>query len=216
MTTPQSLMPNEPVSQATQQYRFSFDREAKQVSAHYQGIMLANSNQVMLLQETRISPVCYFPRDDVRMDLFERSDFVSYCPLRGNATHYSLRVGEIAADNILWSYEDPLKDAAAIKDYVAFYTDQVDIRYPGGPSVQPAGQVSSAYENPLLNWVIQEAPAIASARELTAAFARKMRSAQIPAWRQAGHPRGNLVLRPAWLHTTGTIDVERRVSRLPE
>ncbi len=121
MTAQQSLKPNEPVSQATQQYRFSFDAEAKRVSAHYQGITLADSDKVMLLQETRIAPVCYFPREDVRMDLFERSDFVSYCPFRGNATHYSLRVGEIAADNILWSYEDPSKDAAAIKDYVAFY-----------------------------------------------------------------------------------------------
>ncbi|MCZ6669076.1 MAG: DUF427 domain-containing protein [Gammaproteobacteria bacterium] len=183
MTAPQSLKPIEPVSQATQVYRFSFDPESKQVSALYQGITLADSTNVMLLQETRIARVCYFPREDVRMDLFERSDFVSYCPFRGNASHYSLRVGEIAADNILWSYEDPSKDAAAIKGYVAFYPDQVDIRYPGEKSAQPAGQSLSAYENPLLNWVLQEAPAIASSRELTAAFARQMRSAQIPLWR---------------------------------
>ena len=112
MTSPQSLKPNEAVSQVTQLYHFTFDPEAKQVSAIYQGITLADSNKVMLLQETRIAPICYFPREDVRMDLFERSDFVTYCPFRGNATHYSLRVGEIAADNILWSYEDPFKDSA--------------------------------------------------------------------------------------------------------
>ncbi|MFA9418772.1 MAG: DUF427 domain-containing protein [Gammaproteobacteria bacterium] len=168
------------MSQAAQKYHFSFDPETKQVSAHYQGITLADSNQVMLLRETRIAPVCYFPREGVRMDLFERSDFVSYCPFRGNATHYSLRVGDIGADNILWSYEDPFKDAASIKDYVAFYPDQVEIRYLGE---QPASQALAAYENPLLNWVLQEAPAIASSRELTAAFARQMRSAQIPLWR---------------------------------
>ena len=75
--------PNEPLSQATQVYRFSFDPETKQVSALYQGITLADSNQVMLLQETRIAPVCYFPREDVRMDLFERSDFVSILPVQG-------------------------------------------------------------------------------------------------------------------------------------
>ena len=80
------------MSQSSEKYHFSFDAETKQVSAHYQGITLADSQQVMLLRETRIAPVCYFPREDVRMDLFERSDFVSYCPFRGNATHYSLRV----------------------------------------------------------------------------------------------------------------------------
>jgi uncharacterized protein (DUF427 family) len=131
MTSPQSLKPNEPVSRATQLYRFTFDPEVKQVSALYQGIKRADSNKVMLLQETRLVPVCYFPREDVRMDLFDRSDFISYCPFRGNATHYSLRVGEIAADNILWSYEDPFKDATAIKDYLVFYPDQVDILQAG-------------------------------------------------------------------------------------
>jgi adenylate cyclase len=183
MTSSQSQKQIESVSQATQQYRFSFDPETKRVSAHYQGITLADSDQVMLLKETRIAPVCYFPREDVRMDLFERSDFVSYCPFRGNATHYSLRVGDIATDNILWSYEDPFEDAAAIVDYVAFYPDQVDIQYPGEPSAKPGGQSLPAYENPLLNWVLQEAPAIASSLELTAAFARQMRSVQIPLWR---------------------------------
>ena len=209
MTSPQSLKPNEPVPRATQLYRFTFDPEAKQVSALYQGITLADSNKVMLLQETRIAPVCYFPREDVRMDLFERSDFVSYCPFRGNAIHYSLHVGEIAADNILWSYEDPFKDAAAIKDYVAFYPDQVDILYPGKQSVQPAGQALAAYENPLLNWVLQESPAIASSRELTAAFARQIRSAQIPLWRLSVtiltlHPQV-VALTQHWHSVTGEL-----------
>ena len=183
MTPPGTLEPNKPVSQATQLYRFTFDAEAKQVSALYQGITLADSNKVMLLRETRIAPVCYFPREDVRLDLFERSDFITYCPFKGNAAHYSLRVGEIVAENILWSYEDPFKDAANIKDYVAFYADQVDILYPGEQSAQPQGQSLPAYENPLLNWVLQEAPGIVSSRELTAALARYMRSVRIPLWR---------------------------------
>ena len=173
------------MSQSSEKYHFSFDAETKQVSAHYQAITLADSQQVMLLRETRIAPVCYFPREDVRMDLFERSDFVSYCPFRGNATHYSLRVADMVADNILWSYEDPVGDAAVIKDYVAFYPDQVELRYPNDVSPQPASQDLPAYENPLLNWVLQEAPAFASSSELTAALARQMRAAQIPLWRLA-------------------------------
>ena len=183
MAAPQSIKTTQPESQAAQLYRFSFEPEAKQVSAIYQGITLADSNRVMLLQETRIAPVCYFPREDVRMDLFERSEYVSYCPFKGNAAHYSLRIGEITADNILWSYEDPSKDSEHIRDYVAFYPDQVEILYPGADSVKPGVESLSAYQNPLLNWVLQEAPAFDSSRELTAAFARQMRSAQIPLWR---------------------------------
>ena len=77
MTTPQIYKLNESETQAMQKYHFSFGPIAKQVSAHYQGITLGDSNKMMQLQETRIAPVWYFPREDVRMDLFERSDFVS-------------------------------------------------------------------------------------------------------------------------------------------
>ena len=171
-------------TRASHNYRFSFEAESKRVVAQYQGVTLADSRGAMLLKETRISPVCYFPREDVRMDLFERSDFITYCPFKGNASHYSLRVGETAADNLLWSYEDPFKDSAHIKDYVAFYPDQVDILYPENESTtELAEQDFPDYANPLLSWVLQEAPAIATSRELTAAFARQMRAVGIPLWR---------------------------------
>jgi len=212
ITAPQSPIANEDQPQATQIYRFSFEPEEKHLSAIYQGITLADSGKVMLLKETRIAPVCYFPREDVRMDLFERSSFISYCPFKGNAAHYSLQVGEIAAENILWSYEDPIKESAGIKDYVAFYPDQVEIRYPSEQLAQPGDQSASAYENPLLNWVLQEAPAFASSRELTAAFARKMRSAGIPLWRltvviQILHPQV-AAFAQSWHSVTGEL-VER-------
>ena len=155
MAAPQSLKTKEPESQAAQLYRFSFEPEAKQMSAIYQGLTLADSNRVMLLQETRIAPVCYFPREDVRMDLFERSDYVTYCPFKGNATHYSLRIGKITGENIIWSYEDPSEESSHIKDYVPFYPDQLDIKYPRAQSAQPGGQSFPAYENQRLNWVSQ-------------------------------------------------------------
>ncbi len=214
ITSPQSLTPNETLSQATQIYRFSFEPEEKHLSAIYQGITLADSSKVMLLKETHIAPVCYFPREDVRMDLFERSSFISYCPFKGNAAHYSLQVGEIAAENILWSYEDPINESATIKDYVAFYPDQVDIRYPSDQA-QPVGESVSDYENPLLNWVLQEAPVFASSRELTAAFARKMRIAGIPLWTlniviQILHPQV-AAFSQSWHSVTGEL-VEREAN----
>ena len=167
-----------------QHYRFSFEPEYRRVTAQFRGMTLADSKSAMRLEETRIAPVCYFPREDVRMDLFERSGYITYCPFKGNASHYSLRSGEIAADNLIWSYEEPFRDAAHIRDYVAFYPDQVDILYPDEMSTTRAGaQSAPVYENPLVSWVLQEAPAIATARELTAALARQLRTTGIPLWR---------------------------------
>ena len=184
MTASQSSESTQPSLQSPSNYRFSFDSESQRVIAQYQGVTLADSKAAMLLTETRIAPVYYFPREDVRMDLFELSNYVTYCPFKGNAAHYSLRVGETAADNLLWSYEDTFKDSVHIKDYVAFYPDQVDILYPETEATtEVTEQGLSDYENPLLSWVLQEAPAIATSRELTAAFARQMRTAQMPLWR---------------------------------
>ena len=165
MTATQSSesMPTE--SPAESNYRFSFEPESKRITAHFEGITLADSRHAMRFEETRIAPVYYFPREDVRMDLFERSEFVSYCPFKGNAAHYSLRMSDKNADNLLWSYEDPFRESAQIKDYVAFYPDQVEIAYPEMKStVRAADRDTQSYANPLLSWVLQEAPALATAR----------------------------------------------------
>ena len=182
MTSSQTSRPTVAAASTNDHYRFTFEPENKRVVAIYQGITLAESGRAMQLRETRIAPVYYFPREDVRMDLFERSDFVSYCPFKGNAAHYSLQVGDIAAENILWSYEDPFEESGHIRDYVAFYPDQVEIRYPDQLAAQLENQPPPANDNPLLNWVLQEAPAIASMSELTASFARQLRATGIPLW----------------------------------
>ena len=184
MSATQTGAPAQTEPQAASNYRFSFEPESKRVSAQFHGLTLADSSRAMRLEETRIPPVYYFPREDVRMDLFEASGFVTYCPFKGNASHYSLRMDEIAAENLLWSYEEPFRDAAHIRDYVAFYPDQVEIVYPEDESKTKAPQLQEqSYANPLLGWVLQEAPALATARELTAAFARQMRVAGVPLWR---------------------------------
>jgi len=182
MTSAQTNQAPAAVAPGNEHYRFTFEPEKNKVTATYQGIILAESDRSMQLRETRIAPVYYFPRDDVRMDLFEPSDFVSYCPFKGNAAHYSLRVGEVSAENILWSYEDPFQESAHIRNYVAFYPDQVETRRPDQVSAQTASQPLPANDNPLLNWVLQEAPAIASMSELTASFARQLRATGIPLW----------------------------------
>ncbi|MCP4391012.1 MAG: DUF427 domain-containing protein [Gammaproteobacteria bacterium] len=188
MTDTQSSEPIQSRSEVSPSYRFIFEPESNRVTAQFQGLKLADSQRAMRLEETRIAPVFYFPREDVRMDLCESSDFATYCPFKGNAAHYSLRIGKINAENLLWSYEDPFSESAQIKDYVAFYPDQVEIDYPEDGSKARSierNRDSQSYANPLLSWVLQEAPALATASELTAAFARQMRAAGIPLWRMS-------------------------------
>ena len=69
MTSAQTSQPPAAAASTNDHYRFTFEPDNKRVVAIYQGITLAESSRAMQLCETRIAPVHYFPREDVRMDL---------------------------------------------------------------------------------------------------------------------------------------------------
>ena len=47
-----------------------------------------------------------------RMELFRRTNFETQCPFKGQATYWSLQLGDEIHDGILWSYEHPIPGAA--------------------------------------------------------------------------------------------------------
>ena len=73
------------------------------------------------MHETRLPMVYYFPRDDVRMDLLERTEHLTYCPFKGNASYWTVKVGDKTSENTAWSYEAPFDEAEMVRDYVAFF-----------------------------------------------------------------------------------------------
>ena len=87
--------------------------------------VVADSRDAMRVEEADYPPVYYVPRKDVKMERLIRTSHVTHCPHKGDATYYSLCNGRTAR-NAVWSYEQPLPQAAAIKEHVAFYPDKVD------------------------------------------------------------------------------------------
>ena len=76
--------------------------------------------------ESHCQPVVYLPRTDVDMSLVEKTEHTTFCPFKGTASYYSIRVGDRVAKNAIWSYEDPYDQVADLKDLLAFYPDRVD------------------------------------------------------------------------------------------
>ncbi len=110
-------------------YRLEIEPCGKRVRALLGGETLADSTAVLLLRESGHVPVYYFPRDDVRMDLLERSDHATYCPFKGDAAYWTVAAAGQRAENAVWGYEDPFEEAARIKDYLAFYWNRMDQWY---------------------------------------------------------------------------------------
>src|SRR3712207_1066545 len=97
--------------QAPRGHVLYFEDSPRWVRVMLGGETIADSKRVKLLHETGHLPVYYFPIEDVRMDLLEESDHTTYCPFKGGASYWSVRVGDKVAENAVWSYPEPIGSA---------------------------------------------------------------------------------------------------------
>ena len=99
----------------------------KRIRVIVAGETVADSRRAMLLQESGLQPVYYFPPEDVRTDLFDGTDKHTHCPKKGDAAYRTIRVGDRVVENAAWYYPEPLPDApSALRGLIAFYWDKVD------------------------------------------------------------------------------------------
>lgn len=89
--------------------------------------VLAESSRALELLEGSRAGVIYLPRADVAMALLERSTRHSTCPLKGEASYYSITTPAGTMSDVVWSYETPIPACEAIAGYLAFYTDRVTL-----------------------------------------------------------------------------------------
>ncbi len=108
---------------------FLWEEGRRRVRAIFAGVTVADSKRVMLLLEPGRLPVFYFPMEDVRMDLLEATAHHTSSPLKGEASYWTLRVGDRVAEDAAWSYLDPLPDGTPLKGYLALYWDKMDAWY---------------------------------------------------------------------------------------
>ena len=91
--------------------------------------VIADSRRVLMLHESGHQPVYYFPPDDVRADFLDASDRHTRCPRKGEASYYTIRVGETVVDAGAWYYPDPIDGTPEIKNLIAFYWNRMDHWY---------------------------------------------------------------------------------------
>lgn len=103
---------------------FLFEPVQRRVRVTLGGVTIADSKKVRLLLENRRLAIYYFPASDVRLDLFVPTDFKSQHPGKGEASFYSIKVGDRIAQKAAWRYLLP--ERPDFKDYVAFYWDKME------------------------------------------------------------------------------------------
>jgi uncharacterized protein (DUF427 family) len=109
-------------------YRVDLEPSSARMLASLGGEVVADSRSTLIVRETKLDPVVYFPLEDVRADHLRPTEHQTFCPFKGEASYWTLEVGERVEENSVWGYEDPFQEVAGLKGYVAFYSDRVDLQ----------------------------------------------------------------------------------------
>ena len=80
-------------------YEIRFEPGKKRVRVEFNGASIADSERALVVHETRLPPAYYFPAEDVRVDLLARTEFTTHCPFKGNASYWTLKVGDQVEEN---------------------------------------------------------------------------------------------------------------------
>jgi len=107
-------------------HRVDLEPSSKHIRVKVGGEVIADSVRPLTVLETNHEPVTYFPRQDVRFDLLERTSQRTFCPFKGEASYWTIRTKSDTLENAVWGYEEPFAEVDRLKDYVAFYADRVD------------------------------------------------------------------------------------------
>ncbi|QOG17391.1 MULTISPECIES: DUF427 domain-containing protein [Bradyrhizobium] len=94
-------------------------------------IVIAETSRALTLKEAKYPAVQYVPREDANMALLERTNRVTHCPYKGDASYYSVKANGETLDNAIWTYETPYPAMTEISGHLAFYPDKVKIEEVG-------------------------------------------------------------------------------------
>lgn len=63
----------------------------------------------------------YFPPDAIKSEYFQNSDTHTSCFWKGQASYYTIKIGDEQNKDAAWYYPEPKTKAENIKGYVAFW-----------------------------------------------------------------------------------------------
>jgi uncharacterized protein (DUF427 family) len=101
------------------------------VEVSLDGVKLAESDRPVLLDETGLPTRYYLPREDVRTELLRPTSTHTTCPFKGQASYWSAEVDGEVHEDLVWSYESPIPQAAQIARLMCFYPDRVTLTVDG-------------------------------------------------------------------------------------
>src|SRR5262245_45667346 len=101
-------------------------------------VVVASSTSTRTLHETGLPVRHYFPREDVRMEHLDATPTETVCPFKGQATYWTVRVGDDEHRDLAWSYPRTIDGMEAIAGRICFYAERADHVVDGEPLERPS------------------------------------------------------------------------------
>jgi len=100
---------------------------SRHIKVMHDSTIIGESARPTLLFETGLPVRYYMPKHDVHMDLLERMDTMTYCPYKGEANLYAVKINNTRHDSLAWIYRFPSLECAKIQGLVGFFNEKLDI-----------------------------------------------------------------------------------------
>ncbi len=109
------------------------------------GLLVAQSDACLIVEESDHEAQLYIPEADVRWDLFEPTDLHTVCPFKGEADYWTLTASDPPEENVVWTYRRPFEEVAGLEGYVAFYSDRLQLELEENWSGEPDHSVTTGF-----------------------------------------------------------------------
>jgi uncharacterized protein (DUF427 family) len=117
-------------------HRIDVLASSRHVRLERDGELIAESDRPTLLFETLLPVRFYLPAEDVTVPL-EPSATRSWCAYKGQASYLSPVLGGAPLPDLAWTYPEPLREAAPVRDLVCFFDERVDVVLDGERRARP-------------------------------------------------------------------------------
>lgn len=108
-------------------HRVALIPSGRRVVVKHAGEILADSKDVVFVEEGGYPPRAYVHRNDVVMARLEPvEDKSTFCPFKGLTEYYRL-AGTDDADGVAWSYTQPYLEGELLRDRIAFDSPELEI-----------------------------------------------------------------------------------------
>lgn len=111
--------------------RIDIRRSSRHIRVEVHGVVIAETSSPTLLFETGLRTRYYLPPTCVNQTMLTRSETVTSCPYKGDASYYNIFIDgsnvDFEVEDAIWWYKHPTQESLPIAGLFCFYNEKVDI-----------------------------------------------------------------------------------------